>query len=279
MALALTFMLASCQKGFNPKSYAPSKPLPTFGGYSSSKEIASNDLVAHWAFNGNLLDSVSNTSGTATGTSFGQGVSGQALQGAANAYVLATPSTAVKALNSFTISEWVKTAPPGPGIIGIFSLAKTSTFWGNIEAFFENGSDNTNGKFRLHIAQGGNDNTYSVDNIPNLFNSWVNITYVYDSQASASAGSCSIYVNGSLINTGNATSSGVALKGNLNFTDVGKIVFGTVQFMTTPSQTTATGSQSWAYFNIGLTDEVRIYNSVLSASQISALYNLEKLGR
>lgn len=278
MAVALTLGLASCQKGFNPKSYAPSKPLPTFDGYSSSKEIAPNNLVAHWAFNGNLLDSVANTSGTATGTSFGQGVSGQALQGAANAYVLATPSAAVKALNTFTISEWLNTAPPGPGIIGIFSLAKTSTFWGNIEAFFENGSNNTNGKFRLHIAQGVNDNTYSVDNIPNLFNSWVNITYIYDSTVTT-GGSCSIYVNGSLVNTGDATSSGVALKGNLNFTDVGKIVFGTVQFMTTPSQTTATGSQPWAYFNVGLTDEVRIYNTALTSAQVDALYNLEKLGR
>jgi Concanavalin A-like lectin/glucanases superfamily len=259
--------LSSCNKEFNPKSYAP--PL-IINGYSSSGSIEKDALVAYYAFNGSLIDSVSKTSGVSTSTTFGKGEVGQGLQGAANGYVLAPPSDAVKALNSFTISEWINTPPPGPGIIGIFTLANTTQFWGNIEVFFENGSSNTNGMFRLHIDQGGTDNTYSVNNLQNLFNKWVNITYSYD----APTGTCTLYVNGSSVNVGTA-----GIKGNLNFPDVGNLVFGCVQFMTTPSQTIGSDAQGWAYFNVGLTDEVRVYNKVLTGTEISAIVALQGRGK
>src|SRR5215217_8336501 len=91
---AATVGLSSCQKEFDPSSYAP--PL-NIGGYTSSKEIASSNLVAYWAFDGNLLDSVSNTAGVNTGTAFSPGNKGQALQGAPNSYVTTTPAPTVAA--------------------------------------------------------------------------------------------------------------------------------------------------------------------------------------
>jgi hypothetical protein len=47
--MAVVCTLPACQKGFNTKSYDPSKPLPAFDGYSSSKSIASSNLVAFQA--------------------------------------------------------------------------------------------------------------------------------------------------------------------------------------------------------------------------------------
>ncbi|MES2107590.1 MAG: LamG-like jellyroll fold domain-containing protein [Bacteroidota bacterium] len=271
-AVAITVSITSCQKGFDDKSYAPVKPLPSYSGYSNSKAIDPDNLVAYWAFNNSLIDSVSKTTGVATGTSFGAGVGkGQGLQGGLNNYVLSDASTALANLHSFTLSVWVNTPPPSTGIIGFFSLANTSNFWGNMDMFFENGSDNTNGKLRFHISQAGNDNTYAVDNVPNLFNKWVNIIFTY----SETDGKCTVYVNGNSVSSGTAGS----LKGPLTFTNVGKVVFGCVQFMTKPSQTSATDAQDWASFNTGGTDQVRIYNKVLSAGKASALYNLENAGR
>jgi len=270
-ALALVFALSSCQKSFDAKSYRPSKPLPTFGGYNSSKQIAPDNLVAYWAFNGSLTDSVKKTSGTANGTSFGTGITNKGLQGALNAYALCDAPDGLATIKSLTLSAWVNTPPPSVGILTYFSYANTSNFWGNIECFFENGSDNTNGKVRIHMAQNGNDNTYSIDNVPNLFNAWVNIVVTYNQ----TDGTCVLYVNGDAKNTGKAGS----LTGPLAFTNTGKVTFGTTQFMTTPSQTSATGPQDWASFITGQIDQVRVYNSVLSAAQVSALYNLDKLGR
>jgi hypothetical protein len=272
MAVAMVFTISSCQKGFDAKTYAPIRPLPIYNGYSNSKDIDPAKLVAYWAFNNSLIDSVSHTVGVSTGTTFGAGIAkGKGLQGALNSYVLSDAPPGMATLHSFTISVWVNTPPPSTGIIGFFSLANTSNFWGNLDMFFENGSDNTNGKLRFHMSQAGGDYTFSVDNVPNLFGKWVNIIMSYNE----TDGKCTLYVNG------NSVSSGAAgtLKGPLTFTNVGKVVFGCVQFMTTPSQTTGTGAQGWASFNAGLTDQVRVYSSVLSAGKASALYNLENAGR
>ena len=221
--------------------------------------------------NGNLVDSVSGTAGTATGSTFTKGFEGQSLQGVLNGYVLATPSTAIKSLQSFTSTLWINTPPPSTGIIGFLSLANTVNFWGNIDMFFENGSVNTNGKVRIHITQGTNDYTFAVDNVQNLFGSWVNIAFSYD----AATSKCTLYVNGSSVSSG--TIGG--LTGALNFTSVGKLVFGCVQFQTTPSQTSATGSQGWASFLTGTLDEVRIYNKALAPTDISAIVALEAKGK
>ncbi len=264
----LSLGMVTCMKPYDPSSYAPKVSI---GGYTSVKQIASANLVGYWSFNNTLIDSVSGTTGVATGTSFTTGFEKQALQGALNSYVLAPPSAAIKGLQSFTSLLWVNTPPPSTGIIGFFTLANTAAFWGNIEMFFENGSTNTNGKVRVHIAQGALDNTYAVDNVQNLFNTWVNIGFSYD----ATTSKCTLYVNGSSVSSGTIT----GLTGPLNFTNVGQIVFGCVQFQTTPSQTSATTSQPWASFLTGQLDEVRIYNKVLAPTDISAIVALQAKGK
>ena len=261
-------ILTSCYKEFDPKSYAPAF---TISGFSSVKQIKPSNLVGYWAFEGSYIDSVSKAVGAGVGTNFVNGFKGKAMQGAINAYALCDASPSISSLNSFTISEWVNTPPPSTGIIGIFTLAKTDAFWGNIEAFFENGSNNTNGKYRLHVFDGAGDRTYSVDNLVNLFNSWVNLTVTYD----APSATFKLYVNGSLANTGTAP----GLTGDLSFSGVGKLVFGCVQFQTTPSQTSATGKQDWASFLTGNIDEVRVYNAVLTPLEVNALIVLQGKGK
>lgn len=261
-------LLTSCYKKFDPVSY---QPAFTVNGFSSVAQIGAGSLVGYWAFDGSYVDSVSNTAGTNVGTSFTGGFKGQALQGALNGYVLTAPSNAIKNLQSFTITQWVKTPPPSTGIIDFFTLTNTSHFWGNIEMFFENGSDNTNGKVRVHVNQGGNDYTYARDGIPNLFNTWVNIAASYDASSSA----FNFYINGSQISSGAIGN----VAGPLSFADVGNIVFGTTQFQTSPSQTSATTAQPWASYMTGQIDEVRIYNKALGASELQALVVLQGKGK
>lgn len=257
----------SCYKKFDESSYQP--PLDV-GGFSNSKEIAPANLVAYWGFNGNLVDSVSGTAGTNSGTSFSTGIKGQALQGAANSYVLSTPSAGVTSIHSFTMTYWVNSPAPSTGIIGMVSLAKTDGFWGNIEPFFENGSSNTNGKFRVHIQNGASDTWISKDNIVNMFDKWTAIAFSYDQLSTT----LKLYVNGGLVYT-----NVVAGFGPINFTSVGKLVFGCVQFQTTPSQTSSTGSQSWANYLTGRLDEVRIYNKALTDNEVNSLVLLEGRGK
>lgn len=259
--------LSTCHKNFDAKSYAP--PL-VINGYTNSAAVAKSNLAAYYAFNGSLIDSVSGQQATSFGTSFGNGEIGKGLQGGLNAYVSAAPSQKIKSLQSFTISEWVNTPPPSTGIIGIFSLANTTAFWGNIDVFFENGSSNTNGIFKMHIANATSDGFFVVSNLQNLFGKWVNLTFTYNQ----TDGSSTLYVNGSKAGSG---ASGIT--GPLNFANLGPLTFGCVQFMTTPSETSATSSQPWASFNTGLTDEVRIYDRVLTDVEVSSIVALQGRGK
>jgi hypothetical protein len=57
------------------------------------------------------------------------------------------------------------------------------------------------------------------------------------------------------------------------------MVFGTVQFQTTPSLTSSHGSESWASYLTGAMDELRIYNKALSAENVNALVVLQGKGK
>jgi hypothetical protein len=266
--LAVVFILSSCQKGFDPKSYAPAKPLPTFGGYSSSNQIEADSLIAYWNFSGTLTDSISKLPGTATNSSFGAGISGQAYQGSLNGYAVCKSSPALAALQKCTVSVWVNTTPPTTGVLDYFTLSNTVNFWGNIEMFFDNGSTNTDAHVRIHLSQSGTDNTFAAE-VPGCFNGWANLIFSYDI-----SGACTLYLNGKSVATGKA-----GITGPLVFQNVGNVVFGCTQFTTTPSQTIGSGPQPWAAFLPGKIDQVRVYNKVLSSNEASALYNLENLGR
>lgn len=268
-ALFAMTALVSCQKKFDPSTYAPKLSI---NGYSATAEVAKANLVAYYAFDGSLIDSVTKTTGTNTGTSFTTGIKGKGMQGALNSYVLATPSAEVKSMTSFTVSEWINTPAPSTGIIGFFALSNTVNFWGNIEAFFENGSTNDNGKVRIHITNAtGGDVTFAVDNVKNLFGNWVSVAFSYDQTTSM----CTLYVNGSSVSSAKVDN----LSGPLAFKNVGSMVFGTEQFMTTPSLTTGTTSQPWASFLTGSLDEVRIYNKALSATEMSTIVSLQNRGK
>lgn len=265
--LVTSVLLSSCYKKFEPESYAP--PL-NIGGYTSSSEISPGNLVGYWAFNGSLIDSVSGTSGVNTGTSFSGGVKGQAMQGALNGYVLFSPGPEIRTMNSFTITYWVNSPPPSTGIIGLVNLAKTNGFWGNINMFFENGSTNTSGFFKANVHNGTADKWVEKNGIVNLFNSWVALALSYDAPTST----FKMYMNGNVIQTTVAAGFGP-----LNFANVGDLVFGTVHFMTNPSQTSATGAQGWASYLTGQLDEVRIYNKALSDEELNSLVKLEGRGK
>ena len=271
IVVQISFFFTSCQKSFDPASYAPAR---TFGSYSASNQIAPSALVGHWSFENSLIDSVSGKIATGVGTGFTPGLKGNALQGANNGYVISTPSSAVAGLTSLTISVWVNTTQNTTGTYGLVCLSNTQDFWGNIDFFFENGSTASNANLKAHIENWKNPTT---DNdawlgafaIGNTWNAWTNVVVTYDATSSTFV----TYVNGTSINTTVKTGNG-----NLNFLNASALIFGTMQFNVTPSLGTAGGSQSWASYLPGAMDEIRIYNKALSSSDIKSLYQLENLG-
>lgn len=260
--------LSSCTKAKYDDDYQKGSPPPIAGGYVNSREVAASNLVAYWAFNGSLVDSVSGTAGANAGTSFSPGFKGQALQGADSAYALAMPSDAVKSMTTYTMSFWVNTAQ-NTGATGIVSLGNTQDFWGNINVFFENGGTASKARFKTIFEDSGQVNDNGIQDVENGFNNWVQYLITYDG-----AGNFKSYVNGSV-----AAAKTIEGAGPARFINVGPIIFGTLHFMTKPSSTSGSTSQDWAGYLAGKLDEVRIYNKALTELEVSALFKLEKQGR
>ena len=66
--------------------------------------------------------------------------------------------------------------------------------------------------------------------------------------------------------------------GPIAFENSGPMVFGTVQFQTSPSLTTH-GPEDWASHLTGTIDEVRVYNKALNEGDINALVVLQGKGK
>jgi len=270
----LSIGLSSCVKTFNPKSYAP---LLNINGYTSASQVASGNLVAHWTFNNTLADSISGVTGVNTGTSFSPGLPGysEGLQGALNGYVLSDVPANIKNLHSFTLSVWYNMPENTNGIVNFVDIANNQYFWGNLDVFIENPPNATTGNLKVHIFNNGasavGTDLWAGDyTINNAFNAWNQITVSYNDTTSTAK----VYYNGGLIGT--QTQSGFA---PLNWTGAKQMVFGTVQFQTNPTLTSATGPQSWASYLVGEMDEVRVYNRVLTSIEVSSLSALQYKGK
>ncbi|MBS1603869.1 MAG: LamG domain-containing protein [Bacteroidetes bacterium] len=268
LALAsLALVMGSCQKKFDPNSY---KPAETFGGYSASNQVGASSLIAHFSFEGALIDSVSKTSATGTGTSYGTGVKGQGLSIGLNNYATFTPTDAIKQLQSMTIAYWVNTPKNGAGIQEPVCFVNSTQFWSNLDMFFD-GQTDASSVFKMHLYNTAQQDAWLANwTLSNPWETWMHIALTYD----APSNKFTFYVNGQQFGT--ATQAGF---GNLSFVNFPAILFGTIQFQTTPSMTSGASSQSWASFLLGAMDEVRIYNKALSGSDVKALFQLENLGK
>lgn len=271
----ISLTLSSCYKNFDPKSYAPAF---TINGFSSVSSIEPTSLVAYWAFDGSLIDSVSKANANNSGTSFANGFKGKglSLDATSKSYVTFNPSASLTGLQSFTISYWVNpTFVDGggnsiAGILGLVNFSNTTGFWGNVDWFVENGSNKDAATLKAHITSKNGDTWVVVGNIQNFFGSWTSHTLTYD----AATNTATYYINGSSVGTSSASWGGP-----ITFTDPGPLVFGCVQFQTNPSLTSATGSQGWASYLTGTMDEIRIYNKALTASQINSMVVLQAKGK
>ncbi len=77
-------------------------PPESFGGYATSNDVEASSLVAHFSFENNLIDSVSNSAATNNGTAFTPGIKGQGLQIGLNNYAVFNPTSGIASCQSIT---------------------------------------------------------------------------------------------------------------------------------------------------------------------------------
>ena len=298
--IAISFFSASCYKKYNANDYAP---LFLVNGYSYVSEIEPQSLIAYWNFEGNLKDSVSNTTATGTNTSFGTGYLGSALQGAANGYAVADISTQIAKLNgSFTLSFWMyypsntTTDDNWVNIITITNPANyqswNAPFCGNFNFLKYPGSDRNNGaasQFGYHVRSvsgtgnwwEGPENWFNNLWTASVYGNWVNWTFTYN----AATKTFNIYKN-----SAQWESDGWKDPGGSNTYPQVQNSFSNLQFNNPPTKiifggntdTGVTSDQTWGKSIIGYDgklDEVRIYSTALTQPQIQAMIGLQGKGR
>ena len=304
--LSAAVVFTSCKKTSSDPG------LPPIGGYNSSDDVASTNLMAKWSFENSLTESKQGLVGTGTNVAYTTGKKGQAWQGSSSQARYAIYNTGtIPSMTSYSIAFWMNSdsaklplAVPtqGYGAQGILSLVDATSFWGGINLMLENRSPADGDTMRIKMFT-NNKRTgvvwagqSPVIRIPGALKQWIHIVLTYDE----GTGRYSAYVNGALggkmevpygpvfggtvIEYANDPGSinnvnNAPIQGAIVFPASTQLVIGAFQFNTTPPLNAGGTQQPWATTFAGLLDEMRIYKSALSASDVSALYQLELAGR
>lgn len=271
LILSTGFLSCTDKDGIN--DYRPIRPI---GGYASSSEIAPAALVAKWSFDGSVIDSVNKLNGTATNVNFVPGRKGQALKGSSNGFVsYPTPGGAITDLESFTIAMWINTDKHDGGAQSVFMLPRTSDFWGNMFMLIEGNNTSSDSMLVKFHFNGQWAELTNANRLPSMYGAWKHLAFTYNANTSK----FNVFLNGmkrTLPASITDRMSGGNPLGPLNFTDVSKLIIGGFQQHLGAPWNNPDG---WMLNYTGMLDEFRIFNTVLSDSDINSLYKLEALGR
>ena len=283
-----SLLFSACGK--KGSTIAPPTPI---GGFNTSNEVGGANLLAHWSFDGSLNESISNTAPiTSTGTSFGAGVKGQALN-LANGYALypIIPKLNLTNFGSITVSAWVKVDNNGKTASNVFSLTEgtaTQTDWnhGLVNMLIETGhATTTDDTLVLHpsyatyntgvMQLGDNINDYGVRETDfktvHGTNKWVHYVMRYR----AADSTIDVFANGIIVSNNNfrKRNTGPLVLPALGAQAlIGGFANINTGFALAPVQT-------FESLFTGSIDELRFYNTALSDADISSLYQLELAGR
>lgn len=276
--------------------------LPAINGYNKAADVAADNLLAYWDFNGSNDETISGTAAAVeNGDSFVDGVKGKALH--LNAGYLRYPS--ISALNtadaipSVTVSCWVNITNNNSTVSSIFNITQSiadQTDWntGSVLLYAETNKPTTkNDTLVLHSAfstydgatrrGGDNINDYGVRGTDfqtvKGTDRWVHYVMRYDGVGS----NIDIYADGVRVSNNNFRhrtynpGGGDVGLGVINQTTPTLVLIG--GFPTAATGFTNSPDQGWQGLLTGGIDEIRVYNKALSDLEIGSLYALEKAGR
>ena len=266
-------------KTYYYKAYAINEKGITYGeeksffvpvsGYSSSSQVAAANLVAHWAFNGSYIDSVSKVVGTpnhASAISFVQGKLGQAAQVKSPGYINSNVTSTIANLKSLTVVCWIMqptSLASGPTTYFPFSLNKAGYSWEGTKFFmlFDTHDNATNSLGKVCIM----DQWFDKGQVwPKMLDgNWHQMAISFD----GNTGALRVYVDGVLL----PQSSAHTFAPQSNFGDADSFTLGG------PDDATNTAN-GWMNSLSGNLDEFRVFNKVLTVDEIQSLYALQSHG-
>lgn len=261
MVLAVIIAFTSCQK----------LTRPALGDYPKDVNPPGGPLKFYAAFDGSSVDSVRANFGINTDVSYGAGVSGKALQpdGSKNGFVAFPSANDFGKSTNFTISFWLNITlaqKDHNNADGIMAFASSSNFWSNFVVFADHESSNSDSmQLKFHFANGSGDNWdfagYAGNSRwPKMYDGqWHHVAFVYD----AGSKTATLYRDG--VQFDQKTNETIAFDGNAS-----QLIVGGFQEAAGVVDTYA--NNSWMSGFPGMIDQVRLYGTALSASDVAALY-------
>jgi Concanavalin A-like lectin/glucanases superfamily len=241
---------------------------PALGDYPKDANAPGGPLKFYVAFDGttanplmNAVDSTrANFPSTNTGTS-DNGISGKCYKGSSTAFAQYAGANEFTKASSFTIALWIKKTPQpaGSGTNFAFALNAKGYSWTNAKLFleFEDYSTTSLGAGKFYIMDQWVE-YINANSMPNVLNgSWHQLVFTYNGS------------NSTLI----AYIDGVAFKTNV-IGGLGSVNFGTFDSFTIggPSKYTH-DNNTWMGSWDGAVDQFRLYGTVLTPAEITALYS------
>lgn len=256
--LVLLIAVAGCKK----------TDRPAMGDYPKDANPPGGPLKFYVAFDGttanplmNAVDSTranfpaSNTGGSA------DGISGKCYKGSTTAFSKYAGANEFTKASSFTIALWIKGPPPtaGGGTDFAFSLDTKGYSWTNSKLFleFEDWSSASLGNGKFYIMDQWVE-YINANGMPNLFNGqWHQLVFTYNGSSSTLVA----YLDGVMFRTNTIGGLGPVNFGNFDSFTIGG-----------PNQYTH-DQNTWMGFWEGNIDQFRLYGTVLTAAEVTTLYN------
>lgn len=265
--LAIALIGTGCQK----------MDRPELGNYPQDSNPPGGPLKFFAAYENTSVDSIRANFGSETNTTFTQGITGMAISGGANAYVVYPSANDFKKSTSFTVSFWIKRNGPNPaggGTSFAFGLSTTKDIWTRMDMFLEfedagnpSSADLASAKFYLRDQWFEFTGAKRIANVLN--NQWHHMAFSFD----AATSTLTTYVDGvDLAPTlppgfGKFNNDG----GKPDFSQSAGIVVGGPGHY-------AVGKtpDGWMGNFGGAIDQFRLYGTALSATEVKDLFNGKK---
>jgi hypothetical protein len=285
-ALVVFTGLASCSKTNQNDlpSISPDDFSGKIDGYDSSAQIYTSNLVAYWSFDDTKNERISGVGPTSSvNDSYVPGLVGKALSLNDGYVYYATqiPNFTDTKLKSWTVSEWVQVLNNGSTPTMVFQLTRPGQQFGNINSMIETGQNpasELNKVIIKAIFADLNNGTQDNLNAPWLtgFKSpktgpdkWIHIVTTYD----YGANNLQIWADGVMIGTTDYQNRGTNY---FKAWTPNEVIIGG-WYNNIPGKSTS--ADTWTVPMKGKVDEIRVYNTVLGAAHIRALYNLGLAGQ
>jgi hypothetical protein len=254
--IAVGMAITGCQK----------MDRPALGSYPKDVNPPGGPLKFYAAMDGSSVDSIRANFAVDNNVNYVDGVNGKAasFDVTKKGYIVYPSANDFAAQTNFSVSLWIK-----PGTLaqkdhqnadGILAFGKSSDFWGNFTLFSDH-ETSTADSMVLKLVLGGHFITYEgATRIAGMYdNKWHHLVFTYD----AASATYTFYLDGVKYDQRNVP--------DVKFSDASVLVVG--GFEQAANVQGNYDGNSWMSPFLGAIDQVRLYGTVLSAGDVTNLYN------